>query len=106
MTEYIQVITSTDSEKLAKEILQALLESRLAACGYITHPFESLYWWQSKIVSTKEWGCIVKTRADLFPAVEKLIRSKHSYEIPEIMALPVLKVSKPYMKWMEGELKK
>ncbi len=105
MTKYIQVTTSTDSEKLAKEILQALLKKRLVACGHVCSPMNSSYWWQGKIQNSKEWAIIMKTRMDLFPKIEKVIRSMHSYDTPEILALPILKVSNDYRKWMDRELK-
>jgi periplasmic divalent cation tolerance protein len=106
MEEYIQVTTSTNSEQSAHEILRSLLESRLAACGHIKGPVKSSFWWQGKIDSQTEWVCIIKTRADLFAQVEDLIKTKHSYEVPEILAFPILKVSQAYKDWMEKELKK
>ena len=106
MNNYVQITTTTDSEELAKGILEALLNERLVACGHISSPITSSYWWKGKIDSAKEWVCVFKTRADLFPKIEGLIKSKHSYEVPEILMLPILEISQSYKDWMEQELSK
>jgi periplasmic divalent cation tolerance protein len=101
---YIQVTVSADSEDLANKILEATLENRLAACGHINSPMQSSYWWQGKIEHSKEWSCVLKTRKDLFPKIEVLIKKLHTYETPEILALPILEISDDYRKWMDKEL--
>ncbi len=104
MAELIQIITTTDSDTDANAIAQALLESKLAACVSITSPIKSMYLWNGKPEESMEWQCIIKTRADLFDQVAELIRSKHSYDIPEIVAIPVVAVNQEYLDWIENEL--
>ena len=104
MAELIQIITTTDSDIEAFEIGKALIEARLAACVNIQGPIKSIYRWDGKLDKTMEWQCIIKTDASLFSEVEKFILSKHSYEIPEIIAVPILDANQSYQDWVEEEL--
>lgn len=100
----IQVITTVDSKKKAKEIANALLNKRLAACVQIFH-VSSAYWWKNKIERAKEWMCVIKARAAVYPKIEVVIKSLHPYSVPEILAFPVIDGNKPYLKWLEKETK-
>lgn len=104
MTDYIQVSTTTETERAAQEIANALVEKRLAACVQVSGPIESIYRWQSKVQQSVEWLCTAKTRADLFPQVEAAIRSRHSYKCPEIIAVPVVGGSEAYLIWLGEQL--
>ena len=101
----IQVITTVDNETKAKEIAQALLDKRLTACVQM-FPVSSSYRWKDKIENAHEWACVIKARAADYPKVEAAIKSIHTYSVPEIIALPIIKGSKPYLKWLEKETKK
>ena len=100
MTAYIQVSTTTETEHSAREIAAALVEQRLAACVQVSGPVESVYRWQDKVQQSQEWLCTAKTRASLFPQVETVIRKLHTYECPEIIAVPIADGSDAYLTWL------
>jgi periplasmic divalent cation tolerance protein len=106
MTEYIQVTTVTANQKEAENIAHVLLETRLAACVQIFGPISSTYWWQGTIESAQEWVCQIKTSRQLYPQVETTIRRLHSYEIPEIVASPIIVGNQDYLKWLDAEVAK
>jgi periplasmic divalent cation tolerance protein len=99
------VLTTTSSKEEAEKIAQALLKERLVACVNIIENASSLFWWQEKINTEKESLLFMKTSEDLFPKLEEKLRSLHSYEVPEIIGLPIIAVSEPYKKWLEENLK-
>lgn len=97
---YVQVLTTAASEAEAEKIGAALVERRLAACVQTIGPITSRYRWQGKIEQAEEWQCLAKTEAGRYPEVEEAIREIHSYEEPEILAIPVLAGSKGYLGWI------
>jgi len=99
------VLTTTSSKEEAEKIAQALLKERLVACVNIIENASSLFWWQGRINREKESLLFMKTSEDLFPKLEEKLRSLHSYEVPEIIGLPITAVSEPYKKWLEENLK-
>lgn len=105
MTDYLQISTTTASEEQAHEIAAALVERRLAACVQILGPIQSVYRWQEKIEQASEWLCMVKTRRALFAEVEAAIRELHSYECPEIVAVPIVEGSAAYLAWLSEQLR-
>jgi len=104
VTEYLQVVTTTETREQAEAIGQRLVESRLAACAQIIGPISSTYWWKGKIETSNEWMCISKTRSDLYRDLEQVIREIHPYEVPEIVAIPIVAGSKAYLDWLGKEL--
>ncbi|MHB8771082.1 MAG: divalent-cation tolerance protein CutA [Syntrophales bacterium] len=104
MEEFIQVMTATDKREEAERIARSLVERRLAACVQIVGPVTSIYRWKGAIETAGEWLCLVKSRAECYEAIEQAIRSLHSYETPEILALPVAAGSRDYLDWLRGEL--
>jgi periplasmic divalent cation tolerance protein len=104
MAEFIQIITTTEKKAEADRIARVLVEGGLAACVQIVGPIISTYSWQGQIETAEEWQCLIKTRADLFDLVEKSIKSVHTYETPEIIALPIRAGSREYLDWMAGLL--
>ncbi len=104
MIGFVQVTTTTDCRDLATQIAQALVESRLAACVQISGPIFSVYRWQEKVEQADEWLCTVKTRKSLFPAVEASIRERHSYDCPEILAVPLVAGNAAYLEWLNSQL--
>ncbi|MEN6404996.1 MAG: divalent-cation tolerance protein CutA [Thermoguttaceae bacterium] len=101
MPEYIELITTVERRDDARRIAQALVEKRLAACVQLVGPIESVYRWQGKIETTQEWQCRAKTRRDRYDAVERAIREIHPYEVPEILAFPVVAGSADYLAWLD-----
>jgi periplasmic divalent cation tolerance protein len=104
MTEYIQVVTTTETKEQAQRIAQVVVEKRLAACAQIVGPISSTYWWKGKIETAGEWLCLMKSRNDLFTDLEQAIREIHPYEVPEIIAMPIAAGSAGYLKWLGEEL--
>ena len=100
-TSVIIVLTNCGSPKEARRIAKALVERRLAACvNAITAPVDSVYRWKGKIETAKEYLLLIKTSRTRFAAVEREIRELHSYEVPEIIALPILAGSRDYLSWL------
>ena len=104
MAEYVQVLTTVSSEEEAAKIGSALLERRLVACVQTIGPITSRYRWQDKLEEEREWQLLAKTEAGLYEEVEEAIRALHSYEEPEILAIPVLSGSKGYLDWISGSV--
>jgi len=104
MPKYIQIITTTESKEDAARIAKELVKKRLVACAQVIGPIQSTYWWKGEIESSEEWLCLMKSREDLYPNLEKAIKDIHPYEIPEILAFPVLTGHEPYMRWMDEEM--
>lgn len=100
MADYIQVLTTVGSEGEAERIASELLERRLAACVQTLGPIVSRYRWQGELEEAREWQCLAKTEASLYPEVEATIRTAHSYEEPEIIATPIVAGSAGYLDWI------
>jgi len=99
-TEYIQVVTTTNTRELAVKIAETVVKKKLGACGQISGPITSIYEWKNNIESSEEFYCTIKTRAELFEKVENCIKSLHPYEVPEIIATPIINGSKDYLDWI------
>lgn len=104
MAEYIQVMTTAASEEEAKKIGTTLLEQHLAACVQTAGPVVSRYRWQGQLEQATEWQCLAKTEARLYEEVETAIRAAHSYDEPEILAIPVLAGSRGYLDWISASV--
>jgi len=102
-SDAIQVFTTIDDRALADRMADALISRRLAACVQITGPVTSVYRWQGKVETSQEWLCIIKTQASRYPAVEAAIRELHTYQVPEIVAVPIVAGSKDYLAWLTQE---
>jgi uncharacterized protein involved in tolerance to divalent cations len=101
MTGYVTVFTTTASEAEAETIAEALLAEELAACVQISE-IRSRYVWKGAVQRESEHLLLIKTRAVLFEIVRAKIRSMHSYETPEIVALPIVAADADYLSWMAG----
>lgn len=106
MTEYVQIVTAAESEEAAEKITNSLLEKRLAACVQIVGPITSTYWWRGKIETAEEWLCLIKSKTGLYEEVERTINELHTYETPEILALPVVTGSRAYLDWLRETLQR
>jgi len=103
MKSYIQISTTTETKEQAQKIALYLVEQKLAACVQISGPIESTYHWKGKVETAGEWLCLIKTLEELFAKVESAIKELHSYETPEIIAVPIVKGSKEYLNWLDKE---
>jgi periplasmic divalent cation tolerance protein len=101
--EYVQVHTTADSRELADKIARSAVESRLAACGQVVGPIASTYRWQGFIEQAAEWLVLLKTTADRFDALAAHIKGEHTYDTPEVLAVPVLAGDDDYLRWISSE---
>jgi periplasmic divalent cation tolerance protein len=97
----IVVLITASSEEEAHKIAESLVNRRKAACVNIVPRVDSLFWWEGKLDSAQESLMIVKTKASLFPEIISLVKEIHSYEVPEIIALPIIAGSEDYLKWLD-----
>ena len=100
----VLLITASNSEE-AHKIAEVLLRQRKAACVNIIPSVSSLFWWQDKINSTQERLLIVKTKASLLTEIIGLVKEVHSYDVPEIIALPIVGGNQDYLEWIDEEIK-
>jgi periplasmic divalent cation tolerance protein len=103
MSDYILVFVTTASSQEAEQLGKTLVEKRLAACGNIVQDIRSIFWWKDAIETEQEALLILKSRTALFPTIVNVVTSLHSYEVPEIIAIPVISGSENYLKWIDQE---
>ena len=101
--QYLQVQTTTDSRAEAMELSRAAVESRLAACAQVAGPVASMYWWDGGLERAEEWLVLLKLPADRYDELAAFITERHSYDEPEIVALPIVAGSTAYLNWMRDE---
>lgn len=103
-TYIVLFITASNGEE-AHKIAEVLLNQRKVACINIVPRVSSLFWWQDKLDSAQESLLIVKTKASLLPEIINLVKGVHSYEVPEIIALPIVGGNQDYLEWIGKEVK-
>jgi len=103
---YIVVLVTTSSKKEANRIAQALLKNKLAACVNIVERIKSLFWWQTKIDCASETLLIIKSRKSKLKQIIRRVKSLHSYDTPEIIALPIIGGEKKYLRWVDESIRK
>jgi periplasmic divalent cation tolerance protein len=105
-SHFLQVQTTTDSRAEAVELARAAVELRLAACAQVSGPIASTYWWEGSVERAEEWQLTLKLPAAGYPALAEFITRRHSYDEPEIVALPIVGGSEPYLSWIEEETRR
>ena len=103
MSEYIAIFVTASSGQEAETIAKELVGSRLVACANIFPEIRSIFRWKGKVQKEQEVFLIMKSRTALFDRIEQRIRELHSYEVPEIVAIPIVKGSPPYLDWVGEE---
>lgn len=96
------VLVTTDSEAAAQALAHTLVEQHLAACVNLL-PVQSVYRWQGQIEQASEWQLLIKTDWACLDTLQTVIHQHHSYEVPEIIALPIEAGSGPYLAWISQE---
>jgi len=104
MTDKIVVLSACDSEDQARQIARHMVEKRLAACVSILPGARSVYRWKEKVEENAELLLVIKSRRDLFPTLRAELEKLHSYEVPEVIALPIVDGSEAYLRWLDREL--
>tara|TARA_B100000959_G_scaffold284409_1_gene355977 strand:- start:2045 stop:2449 length:405 start_codon:yes stop_codon:yes gene_type:complete len=105
MTKYIVIYITTGSISEAKKIGHTLVEEKLVACSNIISPIHSIYSWQGKICDDKEVLMVLKSKHKLFNQIVKRVEELHSYDVPEIIAMPITEGSSKYISWINEETK-
>jgi periplasmic divalent cation tolerance protein len=101
--QYCVVLVTAASEEQAQEIAQVLLFEKLAACVNI-FPVNSMYIWQDELNQDREWQLLIKTKVNQFDLLTQKIKTLHSYEVPEIIALPIINGLQSYLNWIDSNL--
>jgi periplasmic divalent cation tolerance protein len=101
--QFLQVQTTTDSRAEAIELGHAAVAARLAACAQVAGPIASSYWWEDTIERSEEWLVLLKLPADRFDELASFLAERHSYDEPEIVAVPIVAGSAAYLSWLEDE---
>ena len=102
---HIVVLMTTATREEAEKIARNLLNQKLIACANIVGPVSSLFWWKEKISQENEFLVLMKTSADLFEKLAATIKQMHSYEVPEIIAIPIAKGEQTYLEWLSSSLR-
>jgi periplasmic divalent cation tolerance protein len=103
MTDKIVVLSTCGSAEEAEKIARALVERRLAACVNIVPGARSIYRWKGAVEDATEWLLVIKSRRPLFEPLLEELRRVHSYETPEVIALPIVAGAQSYLEWLESE---
>ncbi|HEY7683035.1 MAG TPA: divalent-cation tolerance protein CutA [Gemmatimonadales bacterium] len=102
---HLLVTTTLPGEAQAARIAEAAVRERLAACAQVEGPIHSTYHWQGALEHATEWYCHLKTTRDRYQALESLIRSLHPYEVPEVVATPIVAGHEAYLRWIDQEVR-
>ena len=104
--QHVVVFVTAGSKEEADKLSRGLVEEKLAFCVNAIPSIQSTYYWEDKLCVDEEILLIVKTRSEKFDALETWVRENHSYDVPEIIALPIVAGSQPYLKsiddWVLG----
>ena len=105
MVEYVQLTTTTGKRKDAEQIASELVSRRLAACVQVSGPVVSTFRWQDKVETAEEWTCKIKTSMARLNDIQTLLSKIHPYEVPELIATPIIDGSPDYLKWLDDQVK-
>lgn len=100
-SEYLMVLITASSLDEAERLARVLIEQKLIACANLVREIQSLFWWQGQIETASEVLLLCKTKAAHFDAIVACITSLHSYETPEIIAMPIVLGSATYLRWID-----
>jgi periplasmic divalent cation tolerance protein len=105
-TSFCVVLITAPKGKEAYRLSELLLKRRLCACVNIIKGVDSFFWWKAKVDSAKESLMVVKTKQSLLPTLIKEIKAAHSYDVCEVIALPIIAGSKEYLDWVQTSCRK
>jgi len=104
MTDKIVILSTCETEQEAERIARHLIDKRLAACVNISPKIRSIYRWKGAVEDAAEFLLLIKSRRDLLPRIRAEIAAIHTYEVPELLALPVVDGADAYLAWLDQEL--
>ena len=104
MTEFVQITTTTGKRHDAEQIAAELVSRRLAGCVQVSGPIVSTFRWQGKIETGEEWMCVVKTSRGKIADIKRAFEEIHPYEVPEMIATPIVGGSEEYLDWLKRSL--
>ena len=99
-TPFALVLTTAGTDEEAQRIARALVEDRLAACVNVAPKVTSVYRWKGAVLTETEFLLLIKTRRELFPRVRETVRRLHSYELPEVLLIPIEGGEDNYLRWL------
>jgi periplasmic divalent cation tolerance protein len=102
---HIVIFITASKKEEARKIANELIAKKLVACVNIVDRVESHFWWQGKVDNAKEVLLIAKSRKDKFAKIVKSVKSVHSYDVPEIIAMPIIAGYKPYLRWINDSIR-
>jgi periplasmic divalent cation tolerance protein len=102
---YIIVLVTTATKSEAEKISEALLKEKLIACANIINPVTSFFNWKGKMNKCEECLVVMKSRRDLFAELEERVKGLHSYDVPEVLAFPIVDCSESYLAWLKSVLR-
>jgi periplasmic divalent cation tolerance protein len=97
----IVIFVTCANKEEAKKIAKALVEAKESACVNIIDGIDSIFWWQGKTDMAKESLLIIKSKKSKLPRIIKRVKALHSYQVPEIIALPIIGGEKKYLRWID-----
>ena len=100
---HLNVVTTVGSREAADALAQSAVLARVAACAQVGGPITSTYWWQGEPQTAEEWRVTFKTPVDRYDALEAHILANHEYDLPEVLALPVIAGNPAYLSWLSEE---
>ena len=104
MLEQVVVLMTAGSQREAETIATALVSEMLAACVNIVPGITSVYHWQGELMRDQEWLLLAKSRRDVLDELIRRVQELHSYDLPEVIALPLAGGSQAYLEWIDGEV--
>lgn len=103
MSDHYQVTVAASTSDEAERLGRIVVEARLAACAQVSGPITSAYWWDGNLTSAVEWICTLETAAHRLEPLMETLRTAHSYEVPEIIAIPIVAGDPAYLAWIDEE---
>jgi periplasmic divalent cation tolerance protein len=104
VSEFLQITTTTGKRQDAEQIAAELVSRRLAGCVQISGPIVSTYRWQGKTETSEEWMCTIKTERGQLEGIRELLAEIHPYDVPELIATPIVDGSEKYLAWLKEQL--
>ncbi len=101
---YSLILSTASSRDEAQSIARALVDRKLVACVNIVGPIESIYRWKGEVENTQEFMLLMKTESDRFDRIREAVKSLHSYEVPEVIQIPIENGWPAYLEWISESI--